>query len=196
MDVSSKVFDIAPNPKLLAQAVQKQLANRRSPIAHTKDRSEVAGGGRKPFRQKGTGRARAGSTRSPLWTGGGVTFGPRNIRNFQKRLPKKMNTKAVSVALSEKVKNQKLIVVAKFNFPKIATKQMQVFLETLPIEEGKILLVLAGTNVNLELSAANLPYIKVVQVQNLNILDILKYDYLLTDKEGIKKIEETFGRGK
>lgn len=193
MDISSEIFDITGSPKLLAQAVQRQLGNLHRSTAHTKTRGEVRGGGRKPFRQKGTGRARAGSIRSPLWIGGGVVFGPQNNRNYQKNIPKKMLRRAILTALSEKVKTNRLIVVSELKLEKIATKSVQDFLEKLPIEEGKILIVLAKTNVNWELSAANLPYAKTIQIQNISLLDLLKYNFLLTDQEGIKAIEKVFG---
>lgn len=196
LEVSPGVFDVKESQKLLTQAVQTQLANLRRPVAHTKDRGEVSGGGRKPFRQKGTGRARAGSIRSPLWRGGGVVFGPKNLRNYSKRFPQKMARKALLMVLSEKLRQGKLIVVGKFRpaFGGIATSQMQDFLEKLPIEEGKILLVLAKTDANLELSTANLPYAKTILVSGVNLLDLLNYDYLVTDKEGIKSIEKQFSR--
>lgn len=192
IDLSSEVFDVRSQNKLISQAVRTSLANYRQPISSVKTRSEVRGGGRKPWRQKGTGNARAGSSRSPLWRGGGITFGPRNTRNFSKRFPKKMSLKAIRMALSEKTKNKRLIIVLKFQFDKISTRSVQEFLEKLPIEEGKILMVLAKTDVNLELSTANLRYIKTVLVDGLNLVDLLNYDYLLTDKEGIKKIEKKF----
>ena len=196
INVPPEIFGIQPNSNLLAQAVQRQLASRREPIAHTKNRGEVSGGGRKPFRQKGTGRARAGSSRSPIWIGGGVTFGPRNVRNFKQKLPQKMNQKAIFMALSEKLKNNKLIVVKELKLPKIATSEVQSFLEKLPIEEGSILVILSKTNVNFELSSANLGYIKVIQVQSINLLDLLKFDYLLIDVEGIKGLQKIFGSKK
>lgn len=190
LDISSEIFGAIPNQKLLVQAIQSQWANRRRPIAHTKNRGEVSGGGRKPFRQKGTGRARAGSVRSPIWIGGGIVFGPRRTRNFQKRLPQKMQKKALFMALSWKLKEKKLIIVPEIKFPKISTNLVQSFLETLPIKEGKILVILGKTEANFELSAANLPFLKVIQAQNINLLDLLKFDYILTDKEGIKSIEK------
>lgn len=196
IEVAPQIFGMALNQKLVSQDVQRVLANRRQVVASTKNRGEVSGGGRKPFRQKGTGNARAGSNRSPIWRGGGVTFGPTASRNFQKNMPHKMKRTALLMLLSEKLKTNKLIVVEKLVFPKISTKSVQDFLEKLPIEEGKILVVLSLTNVNLELSAANLAYIKIVQVPSLNIIDLLKYDYLLTDKEGIAAIEKQFGAKK
>lgn len=196
LDIPQEIFGVKLNPNLLGQAARRQLANRRVAIAHTKNRGEVSGGGRKPFRQKGTGRARAGSSRSPIWIGGGVVFGPRNIRNFKQKLPRKMLTQAIFMALSEKLKNNKLIVVKELKLPKIATSEVQSFLEKLPIEEGSILVILGKTNVNFELSAANLGYIKVIQAQNINLLDLLKFDYLLTDIEGIKGLQKIFGSKK
>ena len=192
MDIKSEIFAVALNQNLLAQVVRAQQANHRRAIAHTKTRGEVSGGGRKPFKQKGTGNARAGSTRSPLWIGGGITFGPRNVRNFSKRLPQKMLQKAIFMALSEKIKNNKFIVTETLKLAKISTKEVQSFLEKLPIEEGKILTILSETNVNFELSVANLSYLKVIQAQNINILDILKYDYILTDVAGVEALEKIF----
>lgn len=190
MDLSSEIFEVKENPQLISQARLRLLANRRGPIASTKTRGEVRGGGRKPFRQKGTGRARAGSNRSPLWIGGGITFGPRKDRNFSQRINRKVIKKTLRMVFGEKIKNNKLIIVSDLNFPKIATSQIQDFLEKLPFEEGRILVILNQTNVNLELSVANLPYIKVKQINNLNILDLLACDYIVTDKEGIKSIEK------
>lgn len=193
MDASNTIFDVAINSNLISQAARRQLANRRNAIAHTKTRGEVSGGGKKPWKQKGTGRARAGSSRSPIWIGGGITFGPRKTRNFSQKLPQKMRQKAIYMALSEKNKNHKLIVVESLQFSKIATSAMQSFLEKLPIEEGKILIILDKTNVNVELSAANVPYTKVIQAQNINILDLLKFDYIVTDMAGVKAIQTIFG---
>ena len=202
INLPEDIFGVSLNPTLLSQAIKRQLANRRRAIANTKTRGEVSGGGRKPFRQKGTGNARAGSTRSPLWIGGGVTFGPRTERNFKQRFPHKMLKKAIYMALSEKLKNKRFIVVDKINefvtgvisLDKIATKEMQAFLEHLSIEEGSILVLLPRTEANFELSAANLPYIKVIQIQNINVFDLTKFDYVLTDMEGVELIKKIFGR--
>lgn len=192
MEVPSRIFAVSENPVLVAQAVNRLMANRRRVIAHTKDRGEVSGGGRKPFKQKGTGQARAGSIRSPLWRGGGVVFGPRNSQNYRQKLPQKMLAKALMLALSEKVRQKKLIILDKFVFSKIKTREVQKLVEKLPIEEGKILLILGKTHAPLELSAANLPYLKVILARNINIFDLSKYDYLLTDREGLKAIIDLF----
>jgi len=194
--VSTELAEAKGSDKLIAQAILANLNNLRRPIADTKDRSEVSGGGRKPWRQKGTGRARAGSTRSPIWIGGGVTFGPRREQNYTRRLPKAMAKKALQIVLAQKIKENKFIVVSEIAFKEIKTAQMQTFLEKLPIEEGKILLILSKTNPTVELSAANLKYIKTVQISGVRLIDILNYDYILTDKEGLNKIEAVFGRDK
>jgi large subunit ribosomal protein L4 len=190
VEVEDKIFKVAEKPKLISQVVQSQLANRRQAIAHTKDRGEVSGGGRKPYRQKGTGNARAGSIRSPLWVGGGVVFGPRKNRNYSQRIPRKMAQAAFKMVLSEKVKNNRLIVTRNLQLKEPKTREIQGFLEKLPIEEGRILIALAKTNVNLELASANLPYVKTVMIPGLTLIDLLNYDYLITDKEGLKAIEE------
>lgn len=176
------------NPVLFSQVVQTQLSNRRAAIANTKNRGEVSGGGRKPFKQKGTGNARAGSNRSPLWIGGGLTFGPRQNRHFAKRLPQAMLQAALKMALSEKIQAKKLIILDEFKLEKISTRQVQSVLEKLPIEEGKILVILPVMDVNLELSFANVPYAKVIKAENLNILDLSSRDYILTTVAGWQKI--------
>ena len=194
VNISASLTEVKSNDKLIAQAILASLNNRRKAIAHTKNRGEVSGGGRKPWRQKGTGRARAGSNRSPIWIGGGVTFGPRNTRNYRQRLPKKVAQKAMQIAIAEKIREKKFIVTSEITFREIKTAQMQSFLEKLPIEEGRILMILSKTNPSLELSAANLRYLKTVQIDGLKLIDILNYDYILTDKDGLSKIEERFAK--
>jgi large subunit ribosomal protein L4 len=190
--LSPAVFGVKENPNLISQAALAQLANRRRAIAHAKNRGEVSGGGKKPFKQKGTGNARAGSTRSPLWIGGGVTFGPRNSRNFAKRLPDKMKTAAIKMLLSKKAATKKLVVLDSFALPEISTKKVRAILEKLPIEEGRILVVLPKLEATTELSMANIPYIKLSKTVNLNVFDLAKYDYLVTTLEGLKDIEKIF----
>lgn len=189
----NNIFIKKENPVLLSQVVQTQLANRRAAIAHTKNRGEVRGGGRKPFKQKGTGNARAGSNRSPLWIGGGLTFGPRHNRHYAKRLPQAMLQKALKMALSEKIQAKKLIILDEFKLAKISTRQVQAVLEKLPIDEGKILVILPALDVNLELSFANIPYAKVIKSENINILDLSGRDYILTTVVGWTKIQDILG---
>lgn len=192
LNLAPAIFEVQANETLLTQNIRVLESNKRHPYAHTKNRGEVSGGGRKPFKQKGTGNARAGSTRSPLWSGGGVTFGPRSERNYKLRLTKKMRGLGLKMVLSEMAKNKKLIVLKDLNLTKPSTKQIYGILEKLPIEEGKILLVLPKIDVNIELSVANVPYIKTAKVDSLNILDILKNDYILMPVESVKKIEEIY----
>jgi large subunit ribosomal protein L4 len=193
LSLEPTIFASTENDQLVSQAVRIQHANARNAIAHTKTRGEVSGGGKKPWKQKGTGNARAGSSRSPLWTGGGVTFGPRNTRNYSLRLNSKMRKGAIIAALTEISKNKKLIVVNDFELTDISTKKFVQILEKLPIETGKILIILDKINPEVELSASNLPYVKVIKVENINIVDLLKYDYLLTSVEVISKITENLG---
>lgn len=178
--LNDSVFSVAENGNVISQTVVWQQNNQRKANAHTKMRGEVSGGGRKPHKQKGTGRARAGSSRSPLWTGGGITFGPRNDRNYKTRLPKVMRQNAIKMALSQKIKEKKLIVLDSFKLEKINTAKVRQIFEKLPIEEGKILVILEKLDANIELSLANVPYVKVIKVENINIIDILKYDYIVT----------------
>ena len=192
LELDNDIFGLKPSQDLITQVVTTYSANLRRPVAHTKNRGEVSGGGRKPWRQKGTGNARAGSTRSPLWRGGGVTFGPRNTSNYSKRLNRKMAATALKMVLSAKIAEKKLIVTDSLSVKEISTKKFEKLLFNLPIEEGSILLVLAKTDVNLELSCKNLPYLKTVQVSGLHLIDIINYDYLVTNTDGIKAIENMF----
>lgn len=194
MVLSDAVFARKENAKLVSEAVRIERANLRQSIAHTKTRGEVSGGGRKPFKQKGTGNARAGSTRSPLWIGGGITFGPRNERNFKLRMPQTMKQNAIKTVLSEKVSNNKFIIVSDLALKEISTKKFLAVLEQLPIEEGKILIVIEQINPELELSSANVPFVKVIKAENINMLDIAKYDYMVLTEAAAAKINETLGK--
>lgn len=185
-----EIFAVKENNLLVSEAVRIERANIRQSIAHTKTRGEVSGGGKKPYKQKGTGNARAGSTRSPLWTGGGVTFGPRKERNFSLRMPRKTKQAAIKIVLTEKAVQERLIIVKDLDLKEISTKNFAKILEKLPIEEGKILIILDKVNAELELSVANLPYIKVIKAENLNMLDLAKYDYLLITEAAFAKIEQ------
>jgi large subunit ribosomal protein L4 len=186
-----EIFDVPMNSDLLHQVVVSQMANRRVAISHTKDRSEVRGGGAKPWRQKGTGRARHGSRRSPIWIGGGVTHGPTNERNFKKRLPKNIKKKALFIALSEKLRNDLIIIVDSFDINEIKTKKVIEMLNNLGIKES-CLIVLPKIDSNMILSTRNIPKVNTIQAKDINCLDILSSKYLLIDKEGLKVIEETF----
>jgi len=187
-----EIFDVKINPDLVHQVVVSQMANRRKVIAHTKTRAEVSGGGRKPWRQKGTGRARAGSIRSPLWKGGGVVFGPRKERVFKKEIPKKMKRLALFIVLSGKVKNNLLILLDKLKIEKAKTKLITEILKKLPCKNESSLIILPELNKNLILAARNIPDIETIQAKDLNALDLLSFKYLVMPKEAIKVIKETF----
>jgi len=192
MELDPQVFGVKINPDLVHQVVEAQQANARFKLAHTKTKAEVRGGGKKPWRQKGTGRARAGSIRSPLWKGGGITFGPRKEREFGKKINKKMKTKALFMTLTDKVKENALIILEKLEFTKIKTKDLIKLISKLPLKSGKTLIVLDQKNDNIVKSARNVKNLKTILANSLNILDILKYNYLLVDKNGVKNIIDTY----
>ncbi len=189
--LNPKIFDVEVNEDLVHQVVVAQMANSRQVLAHAKDRSEVRGGGRKPWKQKGTGRARHGSTRSPIWIGGGVTFGPTKERNFSKKINKKMKKKALFMCLSDKVANKKLLVLDKLEIPEAKTKILKSVLNKLPLEK-KALVVLEKRDDKISKSISNLKDYKALRADSLNVLDVLKYDNLVLTVKGLKKIEETF----
>jgi len=185
-----EIFEVEVNSDLIHQVVLSQQSNRRQGSAHAKMRGEVSGGGKKPWRQKGTGRARHGSNRSPLWKGGGVTFGPRNDKNYKKTIPVKMKRKALFMVLTAKAKENMIVVVDKFNIEKPNTKEMATSLKKLV--DKSALLVLSKMDKNLILSTRNIPKIESIQATDLNVLDLLTYKHVVILEDGIKKIKETF----
>ncbi|NMB47801.1 50S ribosomal protein L4 [Patescibacteria group bacterium] len=189
--LDKNIFEVPLNPNLVHQVATSQMANKRQVIASTKTRAEVSGGGRKPWRQKGTGRARHGSIRSPLWVGGGVTFGPTNKRNFKKDIPKKMRRKALFMVLSEKAKNETLAIVGSIELKEIKTKEFKKMIDSLKLD-GSALIVLESLNENIIKSARNIQGIKTIQAKDLNCLDILNHKYLVITQKGVEKIKETF----
>lgn len=191
-ELNPKIFEYEVNNALIHQIVVAQQANIRKPYAHTKGRSDVRGGGRKPWRQKGTGRARHGSIRSPLWAGGGVTFGPTKERNFSKRINTKMNRKALLMVLSDKAADKKLILLDKLPEFKGKTKELTELLKKLPCANKKIFFALPKKNEKAQIAAHNLKKVWVQGVNNLNVLDLLKYTYLVTTVEGLAKMEKIF----
>lgn len=198
-DLPEEVFGLANNPELLVQVLQGQLANRRQVLAHTKDRSEVRGGGVKPWRQKGTGRARHGSIRSPIWKGGGVTFGPTKERNFSKKVNIKAKRKALLISLSDKVRTGQLLVVQDFSLdvPKTKTiagmfSNLSKNLTTTTKRSGSTLLVLPKNTTAIEKSTRNLPRAKAVAAAHLNLADVLQYRFLFLTEPAIAVIKETF----
>lgn len=197
MELSSKVFGVKVNPALVHQAVITQMANERKVIAHTKDRSEVRGGGRKPWKQKGTGRARHGSSRSPIWIGGGVTFGPRNDRNFKMRLNKKMKQNALLMALSDKAASDSLKIVDKLEIPEFKTKIFKGIIEKLENKKTKkqkisLLVMVEGADDKIKFSARNLTGVELSNLDNINLVDLLKYKNLVMTKGAVEKLEERY----
>ncbi len=184
VELDEKIFDCEVNPHLLYETVKEHLAKRRIGTASTKNRSNVRGGGKKPWRQKGTGRARAGTTRSPLWTGGGVVFGP-HPRDYSYRINKKVRKSALRSALSSKLKENNLILVDTIHLPEIKTKTFISLLDRLDIQDA---LIVDDGNTNLEKSAQNVPLFKVVRPEGLNVYDILKREKLIITQASLEKI--------
>ena len=187
-----EIFEVSLNSDLVHQVVQSQMANRRQKIAKVKDRAEVRGGGRKPWQQKGTGRARHGSIRSPLWRGGGVTFGPRTEKVFTKKIPKKMRRKALFMILSAKTKEGTILILDNLKIEKPKTKVMAEIFKKLFLNKGTGLIILPQKDENTLKSIRNISKIKTILARDLNVLDLLSYKYLIMPKESIKIIKETF----
>ncbi|MCK5185847.1 MAG: 50S ribosomal protein L4 [Deltaproteobacteria bacterium] len=185
--LDEKVFGCEVKPHLLYEVVKMQLANRRAGTASTKNRSHVRGGGKKPWRQKGTGRARAGSIRSPIWKGGGTTFGPLP-RDYSYRLNKKVKKLALRTALSVKLKEDKLLILDNFNLPEIKTKGVIATLNRFDIKDA---FIIDDSNLHLEKSASNVPFVKVLRPEGLNVYDILRYDKLIITQSCLEKITRT-----
>ena len=189
IELSDAVFGVEVNEHLLHMAVVQQLANKRQGTQKAKTRSEVSGGGRKPWRQKGTGHARQGSTRAPQWTGGGVVFAP-TPRDYSFKLNKKEKRAALKSALTSKVQENKFIVVDAMNFDEIKTKNFQNVLNNLEVR--KALVVLEDGNKNAELSARNIPTVKTARTNTINVYDILKYNTVIVTKAAVEVIEEVY----
>ena len=189
IDLSDAVFGVEVNEHLLHMAVVNQLANNRQGTQKAKTRSEVSGGGRKPWRQKGTGHARQGSTRAPQWTGGGVVFAPAP-RDYSFKLNKKEKRAALKSALTSRVNESKCIVVDDLKLDEVKTKKMVGALKALNAD--KALIVIKGENDNVVLSARNIPTVKVSYVDTINVYDILKYNTLVLSKDAVAAIEEVY----
>ena len=189
IDLSDAVFGVEVNEHLVHMAVVNQLANKRQGTQKAKTRSEVSGGGRKPWRQKGTGHARQGSTRAPQWTGGGVVFAP-TPRDYSFKLNKKEKRAALKSALTSRVQENKFIVVDEMNFGEIKTKNFQNMLNNLSV--SKALVVLEDDNKNAELSARNIPDVKTARTNTINVYDIMKYNTVIVTKAAVTTIEEVY----
>jgi large subunit ribosomal protein L4 len=193
MELSDSVFGVSKNDDLVHQVAVSLSANKRESIAHTKTRGERAGSGRKPWKQKGTGRARVGSVRSPIWKKGGIVFGPRSERNYKKKINSKMNVKAILSVLSGKAKDKEIYVVDKMELPEKKTKEMAKVIENLKIS-GKTLLVFGKKEKDAMLASRNLKNAQKIFSDQLNVLDMLSSRNMLISKESIKQIENKYSK--
>ena len=189
IELNDAVFGVEVNEHLVHMAVVNQLANNRQGTQSAKTRSEVSGGGRKPWRQKGTGHARQGSTRSPQWTGGGVVFAPKP-RDYSFKMNKKEKRIALLSALSSKVADNKIVVLDAFNLDEIKTKKFAEVMSNLKVD--KALVVIEGENKNVVLSGRNIPTVKVTATNEINTYDVLKYETLVVTKAAVEKLEEVY----
>ena len=189
IELNDAVFGVEINEHLVHMAVVNQLANNRQGTQSAKTRSEVSGGGRKPWRQKGTGHARQGSTRAPQWTGGGIVFAPKP-RDYSFKMNKKEKKLALLSALTSKVADNKLVVLDEFKLDEIKTKKFAEVMNNLKV--SKALVVLEGENKNVVLSGRNIPTVKVSATNEINTYDVLKYDTLVVTKAAVEKLQEVY----
>ena len=189
IELNDAVFGVEVNEHLVHMAVVNQLANNRQGTQSAKTRSEVSGGGRKPWRQKGTGHARPGSTRAPQWTGGGIVFAPKP-RDYSFKMNKKEKRIALLSALSSKVAESKIVVLDEFKLDEIKTKKFVEVMNNLKVENA--LVVLEGENKNVVLSGRNIPSVKVTATNEINTYDVLKYTTLVVTKAAVEKLEEVY----
>ncbi len=197
IELPNAIFGMKWNAELVRQVIDTMRANRRTPVAHVRDRSEVRGGGKKPWRQKGTGRARHGSIRSPIWAGGGVTHGPNKDRNLKKGLNKKMAKKALFTVLSAKARDHEVIVVEGMQFKEAKTKNAALFFSVLSRQDSLarmakgngVLVALAPREENTVRAMRNIPFVEVQEMRNLNAYDVMQYKYILFPKEALTALK-------
>ncbi|MEX0690062.1 MAG: 50S ribosomal protein L4 [Candidatus Paceibacterota bacterium] len=189
IELPSSLFEVSWNPDLVHRVFTLHNSNKRSNTAHSKERGEVSGGGKKPWRQKGTGRARHGSIRSPLWRGGGVTFGPRNDRNYTKKINKKMKRKALFSLLSKKLKDDEIKIIDTFELSKPKTKEVQLILNSFfGKDKASVLFVPSSKNKDFYLASKNIENAGVVRSSSLNIYDPLTYKFMFIEKKALDEI--------
>ena len=186
IELSERVFGAPVNEDVIYEVVRMQMAGRRSGTASTKGRSDVRGGGKKPWRQKGTGRARAGHSRSPIWRGGGIIFGPQP-RSYAYKVPKKVRKLALISALSMKLQEARMLILKDFPMEEIKTKRFQEVIDRFGFK--KTLFVIDESRPMLEMSSRNIPDVKMIRSEGLNVYDLLKYDHLVLLEPSVKKIE-------
>jgi len=192
IDLPERIFGVKWNPDLVHQALMAQLANRRQPSTHVKDRSEVSGGGKKPWKQKGTGRARHGSNRSPIWKGGGVTHGPTKEKNFTKKINKKMNRLAIFSVLSKKLKDDELKIIEQFDKDVEKTGKWKEILKSIGDLKSRTLLVSSSINGNIHRAVRNIEKVDAIGSFSLNVYDLLKAKNIILEKESIKEMEKHY----
>ena len=192
MELPERIFGIKWNPNLVHQALMIQLANRREPIAHAKGRGEVRGGGKKPWRQKGTGRSRHGSIRSPIWIGGGVTHGPTKERKFGGKINKKANRLAIFSILSKKLENKEFKLIDDLKIEPAKSKNAIMFLKKIFGDKPNALLIASTDNQKIKRLVSNIKNIDAIGAKSLNIYDLLKYKNILSEKKAVKEIEECY----
>jgi len=191
VDLKTEVFGVEPNESVVHQYITNYLARQRQGNASTKGRSEVSGGGRKPWRQKGTGRARVGTIRSPLWRGGGTTFGPKP-RDYGSPMPRKMKRLAIRSVFSDKAMTERIKVIDRIDFPEIKTRSMASLLTKLGLEGKKCLVIDEGKNENLAFSCRNIQSVKYRRAALANGYEVLDADWVLFTKAGLEKVQEVF----
>jgi large subunit ribosomal protein L4 len=194
VNLSEAVFGVKIKPEVVHEVFVALQNNQREPWADTKNRGEVRGGGKKPWQQKGTGRARHGSIRSPIWKGGGVTFGPLSIRNYKTKINKKLKQLAVRMCLSDRAATGDLWVFEDFNFAEPKTKLFTKFLSVLPKKAKSFLLLTPGKNDTVIRMTRNLKSVKTVRVEDVNVMDLLSKSVVLTDKSGVATLEAAFNK--
>ncbi|HLD34541.1 MAG TPA: 50S ribosomal protein L4 [Patescibacteria group bacterium] len=194
MELAEAVFGVKIKPEVVHEVFIAQTNNQREPWADTKNRGEVSGGGKKPWQQKGTGRARHGSIRSPIWKGGGVTFGPLTIRNYHTKINKQTRRLAVRMCLSDKVANSVLWILQDFSFAEAKTKMFVNLLKLFPGKSKKFLVLTAGKDEKVMRMTKNLTNIKTVRAEDVNVMDLINWDGVIASQEAVKKLEEVFGK--
>ncbi|MFA5062373.1 MAG: 50S ribosomal protein L4 [Patescibacteria group bacterium] len=194
MNLSDAVFGVKIKPEVVHQVFVTQMNNQREPWADTKNRGEVSGGGKKPWPQKGTGRARHGSIRSPIWKGGGVTFGPLSIRNYKTKINDKVRRLALKMCLSDKVNSGAFMIVEDFNFSEPKTKLFANLIKALPTKIKNFLVLAPGKNENLLRITKNLPTVKTVRAEDVNVMELLTRPGVIISKAGVETLEKTFNK--
>lgn len=194
INLAENVFNIKINPSVVHEVFISQTANQREPWADTKSKGDVRGGGRKPWQQKGTGRARHGSIRSPIWKGGGVVFGPRNDRNYKVKINKNTRRLVIRMCLSDRALNNALLIVENFDFSEPKTKLFNDFIKQAPLKAKKYLVLSPAKDNKLLRMTDNLKSIKVIRAEDANVIDLLSWPAIITSQAGIEKLTEIFNK--